>query len=203
MMKEDVVCIVDDDEGVRNAISRLLRPLKVEVRAYALPSAFLQDPRRNECKCLLLDVRMPEMSGLKLQAQLAHSGWDAPIIFISGHADVAMAVEAMRQGAMSFLEKPFANQALLDLVQQALHQRRQVVGQESQHVMLEARLALLSPREKEVMALLVDGASSKRIAAMLAISARTVEDHRASILKKLQLPTVVVLIGVLSKMRQV
>lgn len=201
--KPDVVCIVDDDEGMSSAIARLLRPIKVEVRVYASPNAFLQDPLRHTCKCLLLDVRMPEMSGLKLQSHLAQTGWTAPIIFITGYADITMAVEAMRFGAMDFIEKPFSDQKLLDLVQKALEQQEGIEQQHARDSEIQARLVLLSPREQEVLAMLIDGNNSKLIAVKLDISTRTVEDHRANILKKLQAPSVMSLLGVLLKIRHV
>jgi FixJ family two-component response regulator len=201
--QKDLVCIVDDDEGMRNAISRLLKFIGTEVRTYASPGEFLEDPRRHDCRCLILDMRMPQMSGLKLQAQLLQTGWTAPIIFLTGHADVPTVVEAMRSGAVDFLEKPFSDQKLLDRVQEALAQQRDVQREVVQHSQIEARLALLTPREQEVMTMLVDGDSSKTIADKLHISTRTVEDHRANILKKLRVPSVVVLVGVLSKIRRV
>lgn len=197
-----LVCIIDDEEGVRNAIARLLRGIGVETRTYATPADFLNDPQRHHCKCLILDVRMPQMSGLKLQTQLVQAGWNVPIIFITGHADVPMVVEAMRYGAIDFLEKPFSDQKLLDRVQEVLAQQREEQQEVIEHSSIEARLALLTPREQEVMTMLVDGYSSKVIADRLRISVRTVEDHRASILKKLRVPSVVVLVGVLSRIRR-
>ncbi len=202
MLKKDTVCIVDDDEGMRNAIARLLRTLGVEVQTYALPSEFLQDPEREECRCLLLDMRMPEMSGLKLQTALLEQNWTTPIVFMTGYADVPMVVEAMRQGAINFLQKPFSDQQLLDCVQEALKRSQEMQQDVALHAQLEARLALLTPREQEVMTMLIDGLISKVIADRLGISARTVEDHRSSILKKLRVPSVVVLIGVLSKIKR-
>jgi two-component system, LuxR family, response regulator FixJ len=168
-LTKDLVCIIDDDEGMRNAIARLLRCIAVEVRSYGAPIEFLQSPLRHQCKCLILDVRMPQMSGLKLQEQLLQTGWNAPIIFITGHADVPMVVEAMRHGAADFLEKPFSDQKLLDRVQELLAQQREVQQESVENSRIEAGLALLTPREQEVMTMLVDGHSSKVIADKLHI----------------------------------
>lgn len=201
MKTKDLVCVVDDDEGMRNAISRLLRSIAVEVRTYASPTEFLHDPLRHECKCLVLDVRMPEMSGPKLQSHLVQSGCTIPVIFITGYVDVQTVVETMRLGAVDFLEKPFSEQKLLDCVQGVLARQLEMQQESVLHSQIEARLSLLTPREQQVMTMLVDGHSSKVIAEKLTISTRTVEDHRASILKKLRVPSVVVLIGVLSKVR--
>ncbi len=202
MKTKDLVCVVDDDEGMRNAISRLLRSIAVEVRSYASPTEFLNDPLRHECKCLVLDVRMPEMSGPKLQSHLVQSGCAIPIIFITGYVEVPTVVETMRLGAVDFLEKPFSEQKLLDRVQDVLARQLEIHQESVMHSQIEARLSLLTPREQQVMTMLVDGHSSKAIAEKLTISIRTVEDHRASILKKLHVPSVVVLIGVLSKVRR-
>lgn len=202
ILSKDLVCVIDDEEGMRNAIARLLRGIGVETRTYGAPSEFLEDPQRHQCKCLILDVRMPQMSGTKLQEQLLQAGWSVPIIFITGHADVPMAVDAMRHGAADFLEKPFSDQRLLDRVQEALAQQREVQQESTEHSSIEARLALLTPREQQVMTMLVNGDSSKVIADRLRISVRTVEEHRANILKKLHVPSVVVLIGVLSRIRR-
>jgi FixJ family two-component response regulator len=196
---KDLVCVVDDDDGMRSAVSRLIRCLGVEVRTYASPDEFLQDPRREACGCLVLDVRLPEMSGPQLQSRLAEAGWTAPIIFMTGYAEVKTVVDAMRHGALDFLEKPFSDQQLLDRVREALERNRETRLERARRALFDARLALLTPREKEVLGMLVDGHSSKVIADKLGISPRTVEDHRASILMKLRLRSVVALVAMMSK----
>jgi len=184
MNEAQSVCVVEDDAMVRQSLAMLIETLGITVRSFGTGREFLDscDPRC--CGCVVLDVRMPGLSGLEVQARMADRGLDLPVIFITGHGDVPMAVEAMRGGAVDFLQKPFDNQALLARVQHALQQSRERRAAKQRHAVEEARLATLSRREREVLALLIDGRMNKRIAADLNISAKTVEDHRASIMKK-------------------
>jgi two-component system, LuxR family, response regulator FixJ len=186
-MKEEpaTVFIVDDDEAVRASLKLLLKTLGLPALAYASAQEFLTafDPQR--AGCLVLDIRMPAMSGLELQQELNTRGALLPIIFITGHGDVPMAVEAMQQGAMDFLQKPFRDQDLIDRINKALERDR--AGREllSNRARIQARIASLSPREQEVLAQVTQGKINKVIAAELALSQRTVEIHRSHIMEKM------------------
>ncbi len=181
----ELVCVVDDDAAVSASLCLLIETLGVRVRPYPSARLFLDDPCHRECACLVLDVRMPGMSGLELQSRLNASGWIAPILFITGHGDVPVAVQAIRGGAIDFLQKPFGDQVLLDRVQQALNHYGVMRREANERATLMARLSLLTPREREVMQLAVKGQMNKTIADALGISIKTVEDHRASIMKKM------------------
>jgi len=189
-----MVFVVEDDPMVRQSLVMLIGTLGVEVRGHVTGRSFLDDPASREASCVVLDVRMPGLGGLEVQARMAELGMTAPVIFITGHGDVPMAVEAMRGGAMDFLQKPFDNQALLDRVRHAMARGRDLRLEAEQRSVAEARLASLSPREREVLALLVAGRMNKAIAAELGISAKTVEDHRASIMRKMQVRSVAELV---------
>ena len=186
-MKEQpaTVFVVDDDEAVRGSLKLLLKTLSLPVQAYASAQEFLAsfDPRRSGC--LVLDIRMPGMSGLELQEELNTRGAMLPIIFITGHGDVPMAVEAMRRGAMDFLQKPFRDQDLLDRINKALEKDRagrELLGNRER---IQARIAELTPREREVMTLVTQGKANKVIAGDLQLSQRTVEIHRAHVMEKM------------------
>ena len=194
MGQRAMVCVVEDDAMVRQSLAMLIGTLGVDVRSHADGRAFLDDPASREASCVVLDVRMPGLSGLEVQARMAELGLTAPVIFITGHGDVPMAVEAMRGGAVDFLQKPFDNQVLLARVKQAIARGRDLRLEAEQRSLAEARLAALSPREREVLALLVEGRMNKIIAAELGISAKTVEDHRASIMRKTQVRSVAELV---------
>lgn len=180
------VFVVDDDEAVRRSLSLLLRSVGLHPECFASAVQFLDSYDAARRGCLLLDVRMPGMSGLELQEQLAERGSTLPIIFLTGHADVPLAVRAMQAGAFDFLEKPFHDQELLDRTHSALeheaHNRREVGRR---HLVVE-RLASLTPREEEVLRLVVDGLPNKIVADRLSISERTVEIHRARVMDKMQ-----------------
>lgn len=186
MYDKQFVCVVDDDAAVRDALSMLIEMLGVKVHAYASARDLLADPCHRDCACLVLDVRMPGMNGIELQSRLAESGWISPIIFITGHGDVPMAVQAIRGGAIDFLQKPFNDQVLLDRVQQALNRYGAIREEHGRRATLSVRLSLLTERERQVMERVVAGQMNKTIAAQLGISIKTVEDHRASIMKKMR-----------------
>lgn len=180
------VFVVDDDEDVRDSLNLLLRSVGLASETYASAAAFLADFESDRPGCLLLDVRMPGMSGLDLQQRLADRGAILPIIFITGHGDVPVAVRAMRSGAIDFLQKPFDDQMLLDRIHQALAldaRHRQELG--ARETILE-RLNTLTPREREVMDLVVDGLANKNVASRLDVSPRTVEIHRSRVMEKMQ-----------------
>ncbi|HEY7379398.1 MAG TPA: response regulator transcription factor [Steroidobacteraceae bacterium] len=186
-MKEPTatVCVVDDDEAVRGSLKLLLKTLGVPALAYGSAQEFLADFDPQRRGCLVLDIRMPGMSGLDLQQELNTRGALVPIIFITGHGDVPMAVEAMQQGAMDFLQKPFRDQDLLDRINKALEKDRagrELLGNRER---LRARIDTLTPREREVMKLIVAGKANKVIAGDLQLSQRTVEIHRAHVMEKM------------------
>ncbi len=180
------VAVVDDDEGIRNALYRLLRNAGFNVEMHPSAQAFLDDLRPEKLGCLLLDVRMPGMDGLALQRVLIERSVQLPLIFLTGQADVAMAVAAMRDGALDFVEKPFDNDDLVRRVRRAL-----AIGEEWRRVEQDrarTRLCLerLTPRETEVMDLMITGKLSKQIADVLDVSPRTVEIHRARVMDKME-----------------
>jgi two-component system response regulator FixJ len=178
------IFIIDDDPSVRESLSALLESVGYKLKTYASANAFLADePPRSGC--LVSDIRMPEMDGLQLQEEVLRRGIPIPVIIMTGHGDVALAVRAMKAGALDFLEKPFDDEALIDAVRRALD-----LGKEKQDRMAEARaaqdlLALLTPREHHVLDQLVAGRSNKVAAYELGISPRTIEIHRARIMDKM------------------
>ena len=182
---QPTVFVVDDEPDVRAAVRLLLRSVGHAVETFDSADAFLEgcDPRRSGC--LVLDVRLPGMSGLKAQQVLTRRGYTLPVIFISGHGDIPMAVRAVQAGAMDFLEKPFSDQALLDRVDEALEADRVRRAQLADRAEVAAGLASLTPREYEVLLKLLDGKVNKIIARELEVSARTVEIHRARVLQKM------------------
>jgi len=186
-VKEPVatVYIVDDDAGVRTSLRILLK--SVGIAATPLPSAqeFLSSYSYSQPGCLLLDIRMPGMNGLQLQSELNVRGANIPVIFITGHGDVPMAVEAMQHGAFDFLQKPFRDQQVIDCVQNALERDRENREWLKGHDRIRAGLASLTPREREVLSLLTSGKANKVIAGKLGLSPRTVEIHRAHVMEKM------------------
>jgi two-component system, LuxR family, response regulator FixJ len=189
-----VVFVVDDDKAVCESLCLLIGDIGLEVRTFTNAKQFLEAYDPAQPGCLVLDVRMAGMSGLELQARLHELGMRIPTIIITGHADVPMAVEAMKAGALDFIEKPFRDQILLDSIQKALDLdlRTRRHHQEQQNV--QSRMQLLTPREREVMDCLVAGKSNKAIAFELGISQKTVDFHRANILEKASVGSVVDLV---------
>ena len=186
-MKTPAACvfIVDDDEAVRSSVRFLIRSVGLQAQVYRSAQDFLAgyDPRHPGC--LLLDVRMPGMNGLELQQELNRRGATIPVVFISGHGDVPMAVEAMQQGAFDFLQKPFRDQDLLDRVQRALTRDTESRSRLAARAEIQARLATLTPRETEVLQLITRGKANKVVGAELGVSQRTVEIHRAHVMEKM------------------
>jgi len=179
------VYVVDDDDGMRRALSLLLSTVGYKVAAFASPKEFLEKFKPDVPACLVLDIRMPGMSGLELQQHLNRMGSMLPVIFITGHGDVPMAVQAMKEGAFEFIQKPFRDQDLLDRVNHALEQDRENRSTLARRADVMQRLESLTPREKQVMELVVDGAANKVIAIDLGLSERTVEIHRAKVMEKM------------------
>jgi FixJ family two-component response regulator len=185
-MPDKVVFVVDDDAAVRQGLRFMLRAGGYSVEAFPSARSFLDDydPRRGGC--LLLDVQMPQISGLELQQRLNVRGWRIPVIFITGHGTVPLAIAAMKAGAFDFIEKPLREEALLDSIERALHWNDRAYEERLERATLETRVGLLTPREREVFELVAAGEPNKIIARHLAISFRTVELHRAHISEKLQ-----------------
>jgi FixJ family two-component response regulator len=179
------IYIVDDDDGMRRALSVLMSTVGYHAVAFARPTEFLQKLDTNQHGCLVLDVRMPEMSGLEVQQQLNRAGSLLPVILITGHGDIPMAVQAMKDGAFDFLQKPFRDQELLDRINAALKQDAENRAAVELHADLRRREESLTPREREVMALVVDGKANKVIAIDLGLSERTIEIHRANVMEKM------------------
>jgi len=178
------VFVVDDDEGVRNSLRFLLKSVGLTTRALASASEFLEVYKQNQLGCLVLDVRMPGMSGIELQQQLNLRGATIPVIFITGHGDIPMAVEAMQHGAFDFLQKPFRDQDLIDRIQRALERDAKNRAALTQHAKIRERFESLTPREREVLTLMTRGKPNKVMAAELGVSQRTVEIHRARVMEK-------------------
>jgi two-component system response regulator FixJ len=188
------VFVVDDDPAVRKSLETLLKSVGMNVETFCSAQEFLAgyDPARPGC--LVLDVRMPGMSGLELQRTLRDRGLDIPIIIVTGHGDVPVAVRALKDGALEFLEKPFSKQILLEHISEAL--KRDAAGRDRRehHEEIAARLALLTDRERQVMDLVVAGKVSKEIAVALGLSKKTVDVHRAHVMQKLKLESVAELV---------
>ena len=178
------VFVVDDDESVRSSLRFLLRSVGLESHAFASASEFLAAYDPVQPGCLVLDVRMPGMSGLELQQQLNRRGAILPVIFITGHGDIPMAVEAMQHGAHDFLQKPFRDQDLIDRIQRALAKDAKSRSALDEHENIRSRLDSLTPREREVLALMAQGKPNKVMAHELGVSQRTVEIHRARVMEK-------------------
>lgn len=196
---EPTVFVVDDDEAVCQSLSMLVKTIGLNVQTYTSAKNFLDAYDPSQAGCLILDVRMPGMSGLELQSKLAAEGINIPIIIITGHGDVPMAVEAVKAGAVDFIEKPFRDQILLDDIQKAIEIDAQAQREQAESADIEAKLVLLTPREREVMDLLVAGKSNKMIAYELGISHKTVDFHRAHIIEKMQVGSVVELVRLTQK----
>ena len=188
------VFIVDDDDAVRDAVMLLLKSVGLAVEGYGDGQQFLDSVDPNRTGCIVLDVRMPGMSGMDLQKKLNEQGNRLPIIFVTGHGDVPMAVEAMRAGAEEFLQKPFRDQDLLDRVHTALQRDQENRAVYAQREAVHDRIAQLTAREREVFEQLVEGRPTKQIAAAFALSPRTVEIHRSRVLEKMGVRSVAELV---------
>jgi two-component system, LuxR family, response regulator FixJ len=185
-----VVYVLDDDDGMRNALATLIGTIGYDAVGFARPSEFLRDFDPQRPACLLLDVRMPEMSGLDVQRELNRRGAMIPVLLITGHGDVPMAVQAMKDGAFEFLQKPFRDQELIDGINRALRRDAENRQTQERNAEVNRRVATLTPREREVMDLVVDGRANKVIAIDLGLSERTVEIHRANVMEKMQAQSV-------------
>jgi len=184
---DEIVYVVDDDPAVRKGLVRLLRSAGHEVMAFASAMEFLARDHHQGVRCILLDVRMPGVGGLELQANLAAQGVDLPIVFLTGHGDIPMSVEAMKQGAADFLTKPVDEEVLLNAVRQALLRHRSFQTESQEAYAVRARVRSLTDRELEVLRWVIGGARNKQIAARLGIAEQTVKIHRGRVMKKLGL----------------
>ena len=180
------VFVVDDDQAMRSSLQWLIESVGLAVESFASADEFLTSYYPGRAGCLLLDVRMPGMSGLELQEYLNAHEIKIPVIIITGHGDVHMAVRAMKRGAIDFIEKPFHDEVLLDAIRNALNLDERRRGYQAERAELAARLAQLTPREHEVMDMVTEGKSNKEIAKTLGVSAKTVEAHRARVMEKMQ-----------------
>lgn len=195
-VEEEIVHIVDDDEAFRDSLVWLIEAADHRVRAHASAEAFLAQCRPTMAGCLVVDVRMPGLSGLELNDRLHEMGIDLPTIVVTGHGDVPMAVEAFRKGAVDFVEKPLDDAYILSRIDLCLARDRERRRLEGRNRTLEARLATLSAREREVMDCVVAGKLNKQIADILDISIKTVEVHRSRVMEKMQVTTVAELVRI-------
>jgi len=182
---QPIVFVVDDDASMRQALARLFQSVQLRVEVFASPQEFLQSERPDVPSCLVLDVRLPGLSGLDFQAELLKADVRMPIVFITGHGDIPMSVRAMKAGAVDFLAKPFRDQDLLDAVTTAIQSDQKRREHENAMTDLRAHFSSLTPREREIMALVASGLMSKQIAAEVGLSEITVKVHRSHLMKKM------------------
>ncbi len=184
--RDAIVFVVDDDPSIRDALQDLIGLVGVRFQTFGSAKEFLESQRPDAPACLVLDIQMPGLSGLDLQRELAQAGVQLPIIFITGHGDIPMSVQAMKAGAVEFLTKPFHHQALLAAVRQAIERDRRARQERSEMADLRRRFDRLTPREREVLGLVVAGLLNKQIAAQLGTSEITIKVHRGHLMRKMR-----------------
>ena len=194
MISPAIVFSVDDDPAVRDSLGLSLRKAGFPVESYASAEDFLKSYKAERRGCILLDIRMPGMSGMELQACLAEQGMDIPIIFITGHGDIPTSVRAIKRGAVDFLEKPFSREDLISRIEEAIEQDALMHDQADATAAVLQRFDRLTPREREVMTLVASGKANKVIARELGMSYRTVETHRARVMEKMDAESLVDLV---------
>ena len=195
-----IVFVVDDEPSVCVSLKRLLRSVGLEARTFASAQEFLRCERPNAPGCLVLDVRLPGLSGLDLQQELAVEKIDLPVVFITGHGDIPMSVRAMKAGAVEFLTKPFREQDLLEAIQRGIEQHRLVRQHSAEVRILQQGYALLTPREREVFPLVTSGLLNKQIAAQLDASEKTIKVHRGQVMQKMKAESLADLIRMAEKL---
>jgi FixJ family two-component response regulator len=194
-----VIFVIDDDKSVRDSLQRLLASVGLAVEAFPSAQAFLSSPRPDSPGCLVLDVRLPGLSGLDLQRELARTDVPLPIIFLTGHGDIPMSVRAMKAGAIEFLTKPFREQDLLDAIRQAIERDRAARRERQELAELRRRYGTLTPREREVMTGIVAGLLNKQIAADFGTSEATVKEQRGQVMVKMQVGSLAELVRIASR----
>jgi two-component system response regulator FixJ len=197
------VMVVDDDAGIRNAMRALLKSVGLESALFASAQEFLTTYEPAQAGCLVLDIRMPGMSGLELQQHLNLRGAVIPVIFMTGHGDIPMAVEAMQHGAFDFLQKPFRDQDLLDRIQRAIVKDGELRKSLGEHSRIKAHLESLTPREREVLDLMTQGKQNKVIGQDLGVSPRTIEIHRARVMEKMGAQSVAELVRMMLDLQHI
>ena len=197
---EPAIVVVDDDVSVREALNNLFRSVGLQVETFATAQEFFSNKRSSVPACLVLDVRLPGLSGLDVQRQLAEVGSEIPIVFITAHGDIPMSVRAMKAGAVEFLPKPFRDQDLLDAVRQAIDRDRQARSILAERAELQERYQTLTSREQEVMGFVIQGVINKQIAARMNISEPTVKLHRGRLMHKMRAESLVDLIKISQKL---
>jgi RNA polymerase sigma factor (sigma-70 family) len=198
---DGVVFVVDDDESLRESLKDLIRSVGLRVEAFASAQEFQRAKRPDVPSCLVLDVRLKGLSGLDLQKRMADADLDIPIIFITGHGDIPMSVKAMKAGAVEFLTKPFRDQDLLDAIEQGLERDRKAREQRAQIEELHSRYRSLTPREREVLTLVVAGLLNKQIAGELGTSESSVKVHRQHVMEKIGAGSLAELVRMADKLR--
>ena len=186
MKPDPTVFVVDDDDAVRRFLSGLIASVELNVETYASAQEFLDAYERGRGGCLVLDIRMPGMSGLELQKELVTRDIRIPVVILTGHGDVQIAVQAMKAGAFDFIEKPFNNELLLDRIQKAVAQLADATSDRVKRDDIADRVSLLTPRERQIMDMVANGEMNKMIAHRLSISEKTVEIHRSRVMEKMQ-----------------